>query len=268
MVFSSIIGMFLLPFILFFHPEVISHFDFKYILISLNGFFYVLAVLPYFYALQKDDVSTSAALFQLIPIFSYILSFLILGETLTKNQIIGGLVIITGAIMMSLDLTFGKKVKFKKEVFLLMALSSSLFAFNFSIFKLFAIKAQFWVTSFWEYLGFAIFAFLLLVFIKPYRQEFLKVIKTNSISVLTLNSLNEIINIIAKLSFNLASLLVPVTLVWVIDGLQPFFIFIYGIILTIFFPKISQENITKKIIIQKIFAIIIMFLGTYLINRN
>lgn len=268
MVFSSIIGVFLLPFIVFLHPEVIKSFDPRYLLISLNGFFYVLAVLPYFYALQRDEASIAVPLFQMVPVFSYFLSYLILGETLSAIQIVGGLTIITGAVFMSLDLTTHRKVKFKKEVFWLMVLSSFLFAINFLLFKFFAIKAHFWVTSFWEYIGFAVFASLLLVFIKPYRDEFFKVMKTNKVSILTINGINEVVNIIAKVAFNFASLLAPITLIWIVNGLQPFFVFVFGTLLTLVFPKISQENITKKVIIQKIFAIIVMFAGAYLINLN
>jgi len=267
MVFSSIIGVFLLPIIAFIHPEVL-HFSVTNILIAINGFLYILAVLPYFYALQKDEASICVPLFQIIPVFSYVLAYLVLGETLTKIQIFGGLFIMLGAIGISLDLSDGKKVKFKKEVFWLMMLSSLLFALNFLFFKYFAIQSDFWFTSFWEYVGFAIFATLLMVFVKSYRRQFITVLKTNRVTVLGLNGVNEIVNIVAKVSFNLASLLTPVTMVWIVNGLQPFFVFIYGVILTLVFPKISQENITRKALAQKIVAIVVMFVGTYLISKS
>jgi hypothetical protein len=84
--------------------------------------------------------------------------------------------------------------------------------------------------------------------------------------VLSLNGVNEIINIIAKVAFNVASLLTPVTLVWIVNGLQPFFVFVYGVLLTVLLPKISQENITRKALLQKIVAIIVMFIGTYFVR--
>ena len=45
MVFSSMIGVLLLPIIYILHPEVVQSFNLSYLLIALNGFFYVLAVL-------------------------------------------------------------------------------------------------------------------------------------------------------------------------------------------------------------------------------
>ncbi len=265
MVFSSLIGVFLLPIIAFLHPEVIS-FSHTSILIALNGFLYILAVLPYFYALQKDETSICVPLFQLIPVFTYVLAFFVLGETLTNNQLLGGLLVVTGAIGISLDLTNIKKIKFKKEVFGLMMLSSLIFALNFLFFKYFAIQSSFWFTSFWEYVGFAVFAFLLMIFVKSYRKQFVTVMKTNRVFVLSLNGLNEIANIIAKLAFNFASLLTPITVTWIVDGFQPFFVFTYGVFLTLLFPRVVKEDIGRKSLSQKILAILVMFIGTYFLN--
>ena len=267
MVFSSIIGVCLLPLIAFLHPEVLR-FSPNNILITLNGFLYILAILPYFYALQKDEASICVPLFQLIPVFSFVLSYFLLRETLNNNQMAGGILIVVGAIGITLDLTEHKKIKFKKEVFWLMMLSSFIFSLNFIFFKRFAIESDFWFTSFWEYVGFAVFASLLMIFIKSYRAEFFNVLKTNRATVLGLNGVNEIVNIIAKVAFNLASLLTPVTLVWIVNGLQPFFVFIYGVILTLLFPHISQENISKKVLGHKLIAIVVMFVGTYLIEQS
>lgn len=264
MVFSSLIGLFLLPFIAFFHPEVLV-FSAKNILIAANGFLYILAILPYFYALDKDEASTCVPLFQFVPVFSYILAYFVLGETLSSNQLLGGLFIVAGAIGISLDLS-GKKIKFKKEVFWLMMLSSLIFALNFLFFKYFAVQSSFWFTSFWEYVGFAVFAFLLMVFVKSYREQFITVMKTNRAVVLGLNGANEVINIIAKVSFNFASLLTPITITWIVNGFQPLFVFGYGVILTLLFPKIVKEDISRKSLTQKVLAILVMFVGTYFLN--
>jgi drug/metabolite transporter (DMT)-like permease len=266
MVFSSLIGLFLLPFIAIFHPEVIHVNPLNALLIAVNGFLYILAVLPYFYALEKDEASICVPLFQLIPVFSFVLAYLVLKETLTNSQVLGGSLIVLGAIGISLDLSDGKKVRFKKEVFWLMMLSSLLFALNFLFFKFFALQETFWTTSFWEYVGFAVFAFLLMLFVKPYRREFMSVMKNNKIPVIGLNGVNEILNIVAKVSFNFASLLTPITITWIVNGFQPFFVFLYGVILTIFFPHISEEKITRKDLVHKITAIAVMFGGTFLLN--
>jgi uncharacterized membrane protein len=268
MMFSSIIGVFILSIIAIIHPEVLNYPIAQGLLIALNGFLYLLATLPYLYALQKDEASIAVPMFQLIPVFTFFLAWLILGETLSISQMIGGILIIIGAIVISLELSEieVKKISIKKDVLFLMTLSSILYSLNFLFFKYFALNAEFWTTSFWEYTGFAIFSVLLFVFVKKYRDEFLSVLKVNKVSVLTLNGINEVLNIIAKLSFNFVSLLAPITLIWIVNGFQPFFVFLYGIILTLFFPHISQENITKKHLTHKLLAISIMFIGSFFIN--
>ncbi|MBP7927814.1 EamA family transporter [Patescibacteria group bacterium] len=268
LIFSSLIGLFLLPLMYVFNPNVFNLAPSTAFLITLNAFFYLLAVLPYFHALQLGEASYVVPLFQLTPVLTFILSYFLLGETLTQLQMIGGGLIMLGAVGLSLELSdsTSKKVTFRKNVFLLMLLSSFLFSVNFTVFKFFALDASFWTTSFWEYVGFVIFAAILLVFVKKYRLEFLSMLKENKIPILGLNGFNELVNIVAKVSFNFATLLAPVTIVTLVNGFQPLFIFIYGVFLTVFFPHIVKENIAKKYLIQKIGAITIMLVGTFLLG--
>ncbi|MBU0998243.1 EamA family transporter [Patescibacteria group bacterium] len=265
MVFSSLIGLFLLPFIYFLNPNIFNISLLNAVLISINGFFYVLAVLPYFYALERDEASIIVPLFQLMTPLSYLLAYFVLGETLTTLQIIAGILVIAGAVGISLETVKGKVIRIKKDVLGLMFLSSLLFTLNFLFFKFFAQKTDFWTTAFWEYVGFAVFALILMVFVRPYRIQFVDVMKKNRIPVIALNGLNELINIVAKVSFNFASLLAPITLIWVVNGTQPFFVFFYGILITLFLPKLGKESLAKEHLIQKILSIIVMGIGTYLL---
>ena len=263
LIFSSLIGIFVLPLILIIQPNVFSIEPLLALLITFNGFLYVLGLLPYYYALRDDEASVVVPLFQTIPVFSYILAFIVLGETLTSIQIIASLLIIIGAILLSLDLN---KKKLKKKVFWLMLLASFSVALNGLIFKFVAIKGDFWTTSFWEYIGFAILSIILLIFINPYRKQFLSALKLNRIPVLSWSTANEIFNITAKMVMNFATLLAPLALVWMVNSFQPFFVLIFGVILTLFFPYLGKETLVKKHLIQKIVAIAIMFTGVYILN--
>lgn len=264
-IFSSIIGLFIIPIIFAFHPHVFNISTINALIITSNGFIYILALLPYIYALQKDEASIVVPLYQTIPVFSYFFGLFFLGEVLTSSQIFASLLVIFGAVALSLDLT-NEKLKFKRDIFLLMLFSSFLIALNGFIFKFIAIQADFLITSFWEYVGFAILGFLLLTFVKSYRKQFLDVIKANKIPVLSINAFNEIINIIAKMCMNFATLLAPIALVWVINDFQPFFVFLFGILITLSFPKFATENITRKHLLQKTIAIAIMFAGVYMLS--
>lgn len=263
MIFSSLIGLFLLPFIFIIQPDVLNISTFNAFLIIINGIIYILALLPYFYALEKDEASIVIPLFQLIPVFGYFLALIFLGEILTLQQISASLLVVLGAIIISIETA---NLKFKFQVFGLMILSSFLVALNGLIFKFVAIQQDFWTTSFWEYVGFVLVLIILILFFKSYRNQFFLMFRKNPISTLSLNGLNEIFNIIAKMIINFATLLAPLALVWTVNNLQPLFVLLIGILLTKFFPKFNQEKINKKVLIQKVFAIILMFAGIVLMN--
>ena len=62
-----------------------------------------------------------------------------------------------------------------------------------------------------------------------------------------------------------AYLLAPIALVLLTESFQPIFVLALGILLTIFFPKISVEKIEAKHLWQKIIAILITGIGTFLL---
>jgi len=261
-IFSSIIGVFVLPFILLFEPKPFNISFAQLILIIFSSVISILAILIYLYALKKDEASIVVPLFQTIPIFAFILGYLFLGEILSHRQIAGGLLIILGGLGLSLDLK-EKVPRLKSNIFFLMLLASLLIAISGLLFKVVAVEANFWTATFWAYAGEILMGAIFLVFIKSYRVEFWQVIQINKLAVLSLNAFNEVINVIATLIFRFVILLAPLALIWAINGLQPLFVFLFGVILTLFFPNLEKESLAKKNVIQKIFTILIMFLGTY-----
>jgi uncharacterized membrane protein len=266
MIFSSFIAVFVLPFSFLLQTQAFSIAPLTALLIALNGCLYLSATFPYLKALKLNDASAVVPIFQLIPVISFVLGYIFLGETLTKNQLIGGALVVLGAIVISLEISEEKKYRLKKDVLLLMALSSLIYSFHFLFFKMFAVDTQFWTTEFWENIGFIGFGLVLVLFIKSYRREFKEVMKENGKAVIAINSVNEVVNITAKMIFNYASLLVPIALSWVAVGFQPVFVLAISIFLAIFFPHISKEKVLGKHLVQKIACIVIMTIGVYILH--
>jgi dipeptide/tripeptide permease len=50
-----------------------------------------------------------------------------------------------------------------------------------------------------------------------------------------------------------------------VNGLQPFFVLLFGIVLTVVVPRLRGEKQRKSELAQKMSAITLMFAGTYLI---
>src|SRR3989338_3001237 len=101
--YSSFIGLPVAFLIFLFKPSVVSISVTTAIFIIVNSFLFILYLFPYLKALSKADTSIVVPIFQTIPVFSYILAFFVLGETLSRMQIIGSLIIIFGAIGISLN---------------------------------------------------------------------------------------------------------------------------------------------------------------------
>lgn len=267
LIFSALIGILVVAVaFLFGGTEVFQINPISALLIMVNGWIYLTATLPYLKALKIGDASTAVPMFQIIPVISFILAWIVLGETLTNNQIIGGVFIVFGAVIISLEFAGMRKVKISADALGLMFLSSVIYAVNFLIFKVFALETSFWTTVFWEAIGFVLFGVLMLIGVKRYRQDFAKVFKQNKKDIITLNVINEILNIIAKLVFNKVSILMTITLAWIAVGFQPVFVLIYSVILARFFPKINNEAVHGKHLVQKSLAVIVMLIGIVIIG--
>jgi len=263
-IFTSFFAFMALPIIYFINPAVLDVENKTSIALLLNGTLSLLYVIFYLYALEIDEVSIVAPLFQTIPIFGFILGFLILGESLTTSQLLASVLIIMGALLLSLDLNAGLKIK--KKLVLLTLTSSFFYALNGAIFKFIAVSTGFSESLFWGMVGQVFLGIVLYTCIKSYKTQFLSVIKENSVAVFSLNFLNGMIILIGDIVLAFAFLLAPLTLVLAIGGFQPLFVFILGILMTLFFPKFGKESFEKKLLIQKFTGIAIIVIGSLLIS--
>lgn len=271
MIFSTIAGIPFAVLIALVTPELFTLSIAHILLIILNGFLVGLALIPYLYALESSEASIVAPLFQLSSIFALILGFTVLGETLELRQIVGGCIILLSAVGLTLKLpekTEMKKVKLHIKPFVLMLTSSFIFALNLTIFKVVAIESSFLVTSFWEAVGLSLLSITLVISIATYRKEFIRVLKTNRRTMIGVNIFNELINYVGRFALNYAALLASIGMVsFVVEGIQPVFVLVTGIVLTLFFPRLAREDISTKALAQKISFIGGIIIGTYFISK-
>lgn len=260
-IFSALFGVLALPIIFLINPSVMSVSLWQGIILVVIGILVVFSILCYLYALRIDEVTFVVPFYQTIPIFGFILAYFILGETLSQTQVLASLAILAGALILSFDLQ-NQKIRFKKKVVLLMVLASFFYAISDVLFKFVAIERGFWVSTFWTLVGKVFIGIVFLLFILPYREQFFLLLKEAKGKILSLNSMNETVTIMADMASQYATLLAPVALVLLVNSFQPLFVFVIGLGLTLFFPHISEEKIQKKYLLQKVFAILIIFIGS------
>lgn len=234
-----------------------------FIIILASGYLTSIYLLPYYKALSLDDTSTVIPLLQSYPVFVLILGYLLLGESLTMKGYIGSLLIIIASFALALEKLKWGIFKFRKSFFFIM-LSSFLFALAQVLYKFGVTEIPFWNTLPYEGFGIALGALSVLF----YKNNFRKVkkettkLKKRAYSFI---GLNEVIYIFARYTGYFAISLISVGLVSVLAGFQSLFGLIYGIILSIKFPYVLKEIITKKTIGLKITSIILMIAGAYFI---
>ena len=263
---SASVALIILPIMALINPAALSIDPQTALLITLNGSLFFFCGLPYYQAIKLADVTVIAALWQLAPVFTYVLGFLFLNENLSLPQIIASLIIISGSLLISLDLDH-PKFKLKTKPFFLMILANLIYSTNVVIFKRFALDVSYKTALFWEQVGFVCFGLFMLIFVKSHRLAFFRLLKPNKLKVYGFGFFGESFSILAKIVLNYAILLVPATLVLVINATQPLFVLIYALLLAFLIPKLSHETFTKKNLLQKIFSIFIIFIGIYLLNN-
>ena len=175
LLFTAFLGVLLLPFIAFYDPDIAGPDAGSIALIMLAGLLYMGALLFYLWALQFEEASVVSPFFQAAPLFGYVLAYLFLGETLSVRQMAGGVMIVAGTLIVSVR--FERNVRgFKLRLALLMLACGFALALGGLIFKFFAIRVDFWTTTFWLFVGQAVFGCVLLMF-ASYRRQLLAVLQ-------------------------------------------------------------------------------------------
>jgi drug/metabolite transporter (DMT)-like permease len=264
MVFTAIIGALALPFIWLFRPGVVVLDIQSMAIIAVSGILYMGAIYFYLQALQTEEASTVAPFFQAAGIFGLILGYFVLGEKLSFLQIIGVLLIIAGSVLLSLRLGRGTSHVKTRLVILMLACALAI-ALSSLIFKFFAVRDEFWITTFWNVAGQVLFGVILMLIVAN-RQQFKKMMRSNPSAVLSVNAVNELINLGGNLGVRYTLLFVPLGIVQAISSTTSFFVLFFGVVLSLFFPKLGREEIGFASLMQKIIAATLVIAGVLLIN--
>jgi len=263
--FSALLSLMAVPFIYLIDPDVLSVGLRNILILGLVSFMNVGVLWCYLLALKDEEASVAVVFYQLVPVFGFVLGFILLGEVLTTMQLAAMGIIILGTSVVSFEIDSENKFKLRGKTVGLMLGAAFLWALESVTFKLVALEENVWRSLFWEHLMLALVGVIIFLFVQSYRKHFISAIRSNSGTILSLNVLNESLYMLGNISFSFAYLLAPVALVLLTESYQPLFVLIIGVILTIFFPRIAVEKIQAKHLWQKVFAVCITGLGTYLL---
>ncbi|MBP7846091.1 MAG: EamA family transporter [Candidatus Pacebacteria bacterium] len=265
--FSSILAFGSIPAVFVLSGSV-GVFSFSQILfLMISGAVGAFGFLLYLHSVFKEEISLSIAVFQLNPVWSYILGLVFLGEVLTKNQIFASIIIILGVFIITLDFEELKLKRFvmRKSVLLFMGIASVLYAVQDVMFKYVVQEDYFWAGVFWQIIGVVVLGILFYLFKKSSRKELNSFLSNNNAKTFRINAFAEFLYLGANVVNTFSLLLAPVALVSVVGSSQPLFVFLGSLLIARFLPKISSEKLAKGHILHKLVSIGIVIIGSYLL---
>jgi drug/metabolite transporter (DMT)-like permease len=265
--FSTLFAVVVVPVIYAIEPRSLDVAAMDAFWLVFAGLLNITAVVLYLYAMQEDEVSVVAPLFQLAPIWTYLIGHFFLHEELTGGQVAGFFVLFAGAVFVSLDVK-AKSLRFKRKPFVLMAIATLLLSVNTAVFKVIALEEEFWPSMFWQYAALIVAGVILFGGVRKYREEFLAVFRRNKVPVVALNVTNEITGVLGFLLISYAYLHEKVAIVSVVSSTQPLFLFLFGALFTLFFPSVAKEDLSRKVVLQKLGAASVIVAGAWLLHRS
>lgn len=262
--FSSLIGIFVAGAISLFTDGIFDVPFFDKILLIITGAITALWVIMYCLSLEIEDVSSVVPVFLTVPIFSYILGYIFLGEKFSNNQLLGAFIILFGVSIISIDFSNRKKkIKWRATIYILVA--SLLIAISGVLFKYVTIGNNFWAASFWGYIGLGIAGILIYFIVPEYRKQFIILNKKGGFNIFALNTISEILTTIGNLLVNYSLLLAPVAMIYLVNSFQPVLLIFLTICISKIAPNIINENLKLVVLLPKIMATIIMAFGSALL---
>jgi len=273
-------------FLLFFAPWLPS---WRELLLDLSAGVLFLATLVFWYkALHQSEATRVVPIVgALVPIFSFILSYFFLGETLNNSHLLAFIVLIFGGILISVKQTkvylYQRLITRIKNIYgsflgeihakyrpmrrlLINSVISALFFAVYYVLMKYIYASQPFIGSFvWSRLG-SFIGVLLILLVAPWRQLVVKQQRgMKTPKNLFFFFLIRLLAAAAFIMLNWAISLGNVAMVNALQGIQYLFLFLIILLLSTKFPQILKERLGSGVMIQKIIGIMLISIGLYLL---
>lgn len=248
-----------------------------------------LATLVFWYkALHQSEASRVVPIVgALVPVFSFLLSFIFLGESLSERQFLAFAVLINGGILISVKKTrfyatdelinrfknvFGNllgSIHAKYRPTRRLLINSLISAFFFAVYYVLIkhiYSTQPFIGSFvWSRMG-SFLGVIIILAVPNWRALIFKSRKNNKAPKNMIFFIGaRILAAIAFIMLNWAISLGNVSLINALQGTQYIFLFLLIILLSAKFPKILNEKLGAGVFIQKIIGMVLVSLGLYML---
>lgn len=202
--------------------------------------------------MRSEEVSRIIPVVHTFPIFVAVLAVPLLGEALGYMEWLSIFVTVAGAVLISVRRDAGGQgARFRRSFALLMG-SSLLIGVANTASKYALDYISFW--NMYSVTAICLGTVFLILSVRPGILKGLRDMKGRS-QVLALLTVNEVIAIVGIVLSFWAMERGPVSLVSTIMSARPFFVFIYALALSRFFPAVLDERLNRGTLVVKIISI-------------
>jgi len=238
-----------------------------FLLAMLAGASHILAIWFLFSGLKNFEASRIVpAVGALLPIFTFAFTFLF-GEAermLGFKEIAAFLLLVAGTIL----ITYQGKNLLSKNSLKTAIVSAFFFAVFFIAIKFVYISHPFISGIIWSRVG-AFLAALFFLFSKDVRNDILGGAKIAKEKTWLILIPNQLLGSAALVLQNWAIALAPLAYLGIINALEGtkyFFLLFFAAVISVKFPQILKEEVSRKVLLQKISAILLMGAGLVLLS--
>lgn len=217
-------------------------------------------------ALEVGETSRIVILFKLIPVLTLALGFLLLGQTLTLLQFIAFLLVLSGAVFVSVERGEGGFKLYSGTYWIMCAICTWSVLFLVADWTMTQISFEEFMV--FDTLGTALAGPLMLL-IPSIRRLVLEGWARSTQAKFGWFFANNLTDLLGQMAMKKSFSLAPAAgLVTVAIQIQSLYVIVLGILLTFIFPLHFREDISLKTIAGKLFGALIMFCGIYLLFIN
>jgi len=254
----------------------------------LAGILFLVTLVFWYKALHQSEATRVVPIVgALVPIFSFLFSYMFLGATLSEREILAFLVLINGGVLISVKYTrlfyweevanrlrgkFGDLIGSAHAVYrptqrlIVNSVVSALFFAGYYVLIKYIYTEQPFIGAFvWSRLG-TFIAVLFILFVPSWRRLALEKHKgQKSAKNLGFFILVRLLAAVAFIAINWAISLGNVALINALQGVQYIFLFFMVLFISAKYPKIMEEELGGGVMLQKIIGTCLITVGLYML---
>lgn len=233
--------------------------------IVLDAIVHIIGLYAMFVALEKFEVSKVVPTIGATqPVFVFALTWLFWGpQAIPGADILAFIILFIGSIIIS----FEKNIEITGNYLKITLLSSIMFSLDYIFSKFVFLSQPFLQGIIWIRICVLLFVFVFLITKNSRKEIFSKqVIFNKKTQMFFLYA--QVFGGVANFLQSFAIFLAPIAFLAIANslrGIQYVFLFLMALFLSLFYPQILKEELSKGIVLQKIISIILIAIGLSLL---